>query len=212
MGKLLNGLSFSILGGNKVLQAMMQSQGAVATGISRADFVIFMGGADISSTLYNEPPHHHTQSPNLDRDRTEIAIFKTTPTQFRVGICRGAQLLHVLNGGKLWQHTEGHGKTHELRYTSEKDITRVYTVSSTHHQMMRMPAIDGKVWGTANETTHRQLVTGADFAMSDCHWSDPEIVHYPKTLSLCFQPHPEHLHPKDTRELFYRCLRRMIET
>lgn len=211
-GSKLRGYSHHIVGGNRMLDAMLKHEGSKLTGLNNADFIIFMGGADISSTLYGEPPHYKAQPPNLERDRMEIALFKATPDQFRVGICRGAQLLHVLNGGKLWQHVEGHIGDHDLRYHSETGIVRSYNVSSTHHQMMRLPATSGEVWGWANKTTKRELVTGHTFLVGEAHWVDPEIIRYRHTNTLCFQPHPEHVKPKECRELFYRCLQRMVET
>lgn len=191
---------------------MMEGRGAKPSGLNSADFVIFMGGVDINPKIYGEVAHPRTQRPDDERDRAEYAIYKSTPKQFHIGICRGAQLLHVFNGGCLWQDVGGHTRTHPLDYQSEKGIHRTYNVSSTHHQMMRMPVKDGQVWGTANETRERTMVTGATFLMGDKHWSDLEIVYYPKSSSLCFQPHPEHIREKETREVFYRCIIRMMET
>jgi GMP synthase-like glutamine amidotransferase len=210
-GNALRGLTHHIVGGQRTLDAMLRHEGARPTGLDKADLIIFMGGADISSTLYGEPPHHRAQPPNLERDRMEIALYKATPKQFRIGICRGAQLLHVLNGGKLWQHVEGHGQIHPIQYHLETGLIRAYQVSSTHHQMMRLPADAGQVWAWGNQTTSRELPNGGSFLVGTDHWTDPEIIAYPKTATLCFQPHPEHFQPRDTRTLFYRCINRLIE-
>jgi GMP synthase-like glutamine amidotransferase len=211
-GVLLKGMTFHILGGQRVLEAMMKSQGARSTGLNNADFVIFMGGVDVNPELYGEEPHPKTQPPNHERDRIETAVFKSTPNQFRVGICRGAQLLHVLNGGRLWQHVEGHTSSHVVHYETEKSIRRAYNVSSTHHQMMKLPTTSGVVWAWADETRQRELPKGGRFLIGPNHWTDPEVVYYPKTQSLCFQPHPEHFQPKDSRDLFFRCLARAVES
>lgn len=211
--KTLRGTTFHILGGNKVLSAMMSHEGSRATGVNRADFIIFMGGVDINPKLYGEQPHERTQPPNNDRDRMETALYRTTPDQFHIGICRGAQLLHVLNGGGLWQHVEGHLGNHHIDYVNETGFHRAYTVSSTHHQMMKISGPHKPdIWAVANLTTKRELSTGASFRMTENHWSDPEILRYKDTNTLCFQPHPEHISPKETRELFYKCLVRMVET
>lgn len=211
-GKSLRSTTFHIVGGHKVLDAMMKSEGSRPTGLNNSDFIIFMGGTDINPEIYGEKPHTKTGLANFDRDRIEVALYKSTPKQFRVGICRGAQLLHALNGGTLWQHVEGHIGNHELSYTTETGVTRTYKVSSTHHQMMRKGGATGEVWGVANQTKVRQLVSGGSFAMAKDHWSDLEIVRYKATNTLCFQPHPEIMSPRETRELFYRCLSRMVET
>lgn len=214
-GVLLKGLSFHILGGQRVLQAMMVQQGARPTGLTNADFIMFMGGTDVDPALYGEKAHPRTQFPNHERDKIEVALYRATPNQFRVGICRGAQLLHVLNGGSLWQHVEGHAAgPHDIKYMTEKGVARAYTVSSTHHQMIKLPVEKngGEVWAWADQTRERSLPSGGSFRCGPEHWSDPEVVFYKNTLSLCFQPHPEHFQPKDSRDLFYRCLARAVET
>lgn len=209
-GNALRGTTFFIIGGNRMLAAMMENQGSKPSGLAKADFLIFMGGTDIDSQLYGERRSTYAQLPNFERDKAECNLFLACKGAFKIGICRGAQLLHVLNGGKLWQHVENHGNSHEVLYTNEFGLARAYNVSSTHHQMMRLPAKDGEIWATANQTRSRQLVTGTVFPVGDNHWCDPEIIYYKKTSSLCFQAHPEYLTPKETRELFFRCVTRMI--
>ena len=86
------------------------------------------------------------------------------------GICRGGQFLNVMNGGSMHQHIEGHTQSHYITLYSGREIP----VSSTHHQMM-IPGCDGivKAW--------------ADI----CTQQDAEVIIYPTSNCLCFQPHPE---------------------
>ena len=78
--------------------------------------------------------------------------------------------------------------------------------------MMR-PAEGGHVWGMANETTYR-MSGSHSVPMVSGHNSDIEIVWYPKTKSLCFQPHPEYCLQDDTdcADLFFECLQRAMTT
>jgi gamma-glutamyl-gamma-aminobutyrate hydrolase PuuD len=214
--KRLKDFTYHILGGHKTFDIMLKREGATPTGIAHADFIFFMGGADVNSQLYGEKPHPRAQQYNDERDRIEANIYRSTYGQFRVGICRGAQLLHVLNGGRLWQHVQGHLGHHGVKYQSENGIVRLYEVSSTHHQMMR-PGGDQKagsyeVWAVADQTRVRELWNGVNFAMIEGHWNDLEIVRYKDTNTLCFQPHPEMINPRSTWELFTRCLFRLVET
>jgi GMP synthase-like glutamine amidotransferase len=193
---------------------MLRREGAEPHGLSRSDFIIFMGGTDVDPGLYGEPTHPRTMRPNKERDRIEAAIYCSTPDQYRIGICRGAQLLHILNGGKLWQHVENHLGPHDVLYTTEKGVSRVYHVSSTHHQMMRLgdeTHARAEIWAWADQTRRREFHNAQAFPLAQGHYSDPEVVRYKDTNTLCFQPHPEQLNPRDTLELFVRCLTRMVE-
>lgn len=209
----LRNFTYHIIGGHRTLNVMLRREGAVPAGLGRADFIMFMGGVDIDPSIYGEPRHRLTALPNKERDRMESAIYCSTPDQYRVGICRGAQLLHALNGGKLWQHVEGHRGPHDVLYTSEKGVTRIYTVSSTHHQMMRLcdETNRAEIWAWADQTRRREFHNGTAFPLAQGHRSDPEVVRYKDTNTLCFQPHPEQLNPRDSLELFIRCLIRMVE-
>lgn len=211
-GNSLRGLTYHVVGGSKMVEAVFNAQGGKPRGLDTADIICFTGGTDVSPSLYKGVPHPKTQPSDTIRDRMETAVFVSTPKQFHVGICRGGQLLHVLNGGSMWQHVSGHGSPHEIKYINSVGVERGYLVSSTHHQMMLMKGSVGAVWAWASQTKEREFSNGKKFEMANNHWKDPEIVYYRDTLSLCFQPHPEYFTPKDTRDLFYKCIIRMVES
>ena len=75
-----------------------------------ADLVQFCGGADVSPHLYNEE-RLETTYVDPERDAYEIAMFKLAFESgcAIAGICRGAQFVHVMNGGRLWQDVNNHG-------------------------------------------------------------------------------------------------------
>lgn len=151
---------------------------------------IFWGGSDVDPSLYNRPKSQMCGGTNALADQDEAnrmqeCIDKGQPI---IGICRGSQLLNVVNGGILVQHIDGHAirGEHEvfIEYGGESFVCGV---SSTHHQMMvahqsgiiigRGPATTGYHWDDVNVPYHYSYVT--------------EVVYYPKTKSLCIQPHPE---------------------
>lgn len=163
-----------------------------------ADVIQFTGGADVDPALYGEVAHP-TVHPNLERDAHCIALYNMAiETGIKmVGICRGGQFLNVMNGGKMFQHCDGHGlnDTHKATILAtglEVDVT------STHHQIMRPNREDGIVLMEANPKLgtfkeHMMFHGGrTGWAMADRPYEDDvEAVFYPETQSLCYQPHPE---------------------
>ncbi len=70
------------------------------------DGLLLTGGGDINPTYYNGVHHETIYNVDPDRDTSEIALAKLAikhqkPT---FGICRGAQLINVIEGGSLHEH------------------------------------------------------------------------------------------------------------
>lgn len=132
------------------------------------DIVIFHGGVDINPELYNDRPHPYTQTPNKTRDAVESACMTRAieAGAFIYGICRGAQLACVLNGGKLNQHITGHtGGGHKLDQLP-------FRTNSCHHQAM---------------------LPKGNFEVIATHGDIYEMLWYPETKCFCVQGHPEWL-------------------
>ena len=157
--------------------------------IPNYDFIIFWGGEDISTGFYKERSvYSNSNEFRSKRDFLEETAFnyaKTTGTPM-LGICRGAQLLCALSGGRLWQHVENHGRSHLIKL---KETNELLQVTSTHHQMMR-PTADMKVLGVSATPLSPEKFNeaGMHFTEED----EAEIVFIPKTASLCIQGHPEY--------------------
>jgi GMP synthase-like glutamine amidotransferase len=153
-----------------------------------ADLVVFTGGEDVSPSLYGDRPHEYTYN-NITRDEKEQALYKWCAENNKpmVGICRGAQFLNVMNGGRMYQHVGNHTRSHDIIDIETGD--RVY-VTSTHHQMM-MPSKNGKVLAkSAGVLSYREWFNGIA-AWRDHDNEGIEVVLYDDTRCLCFQPHPE---------------------
>lgn len=172
---------------------LLADVGFLRSKLNDAQVIVFNGGADIGTSIYDEKPIHGS-IPWLAtaRDKFEIDIFSEFKSQniLKVGICRGAQLLNCLNGGTLWQDVNRHGQSHDMLVIETGETIRV---TSTHHQMMR-PHSSGVVLGVANEAT-RKAADGANFPefRYDDDKRDTEIVWYPATSTLCIQGHPEYV-------------------
>lgn len=170
-----------------------------------ADLVVFLGGTDVSPSLYRENPVEEVTHTDPGRDARESTVFQACKTKgvAMMGICRGAQFLHVMNGGKLWQHVDNHTKPH-LIYDVEEDLTVV--TSSTHHQMMRydddigmnLIAITEEAVATFVKSEEEKLDVDRDAII------EVEACFYSDTKCLCIQGHPEFGPPEFTSWSFHK--------
>lgn len=173
--------------------------------LEKGDVILFEGGEDISPSLYSEPRHAATSASERYsvRDTFESCIFhRFKGTAKFLGICRGAQILCALSGGKLIQDVQNHGCMHVIRTIDNKDVV----VSSTHHQMQwpwstshlllawsRVPR-SKSYEGTINGIPMHFPETA--FHKEDGHLKEPEVVYYPETQALAMQHHPEFMDRK----------------
>lgn len=162
-----------------------------------ADIIIWNGGADIATSLYGEKPVAVGIPEHLSpRDEEEVSLFekyRNDATKLLIGVCRGGQLLNVLNGGKLYQDVNGHGGDHLMIDTRTNEII---TVTSTHHQQFRPNHATANVIGLSSESTFKNSASGSGAVVKTDNLlkgHDVEIVWYPDTRSLCIQGHPEYV-------------------
>lgn len=173
------------------------------------DLLVFTGGADINPKLYGEEPLKET-SFSQSRDAEDLEYWNLYPATPKVGICRGGQFLNVMSGGSMWQHVDQHGQNHMIHNLlhvppiNEQQLM----VTSTHHQMM-VAGPEGEVLAIAVDHMNRKR------GLANVYKSyigrkrpeyDTEVVWYPKTDSLCFQPHPEYHNFPEMREYFFKLL------
>jgi len=152
-----------------------------------AGVVVYTGGEDVNPALYGEEPHRSVYF-SKDRDDMEVGVYNEAKDVLHVGICRGAQLLNVLAGGKLWQDVDGHGRSHTMSLVEHEGSIRV---TSLHHQVMRMAP--GAVFMGYGQQATRFI--NADGVFHRKEGGEPlievEACAYPKLNMLCYQPHPE---------------------
>lgn len=206
---------FVVGGGYEYIKLLYDLGYSGAKSPDEADFVLFTGGEDVDPQLYGEVALKGTYI-NPERDRREMVIYKfcKDKTIPMVGVCRGGQFLNVMNGGRLWQHINNHGiaGTHpmlEILPKGSNKKPRLLNVTSTHHQQM-IPASTGRILGVGvmdekgTPISSEKIGAGSEISGKEkTKHPDVEIVLYPKTHCLCFQPHPEYkTAPKELKEYF----------
>lgn len=174
----------------------------------KADIIVFSGGADINPALYGCAKHSSTYY-NEIRDKLEVSCFKhLKPHQIVIGICRGAQLITALNGGKLIQNVTGHCSG--PHYITNGDLK--FKIESIHHQMMYpfdMSKSDYDIlfWSSKKQST---VYEGDGIETPPC---EPEVILYhkeglPKCLAI--QGHPEMMFHCQAHEVFNDILKNII--
>lgn len=170
------------------------------------DTVLFDGGTDIDADIYNEKRHPLAQQPDYMRDQVERVYFRRAQGVGAscIGVCRGAQFLCALSGGKLIQHVTGHGgpRAHVIRTNDGREIL----ASGDHHQMMYLEDVQDYellAWAEGLGEYH------CEYGKTITTGEEPEVVWFPQTKSLCIQPHPEWMQhlmsfPIYCREQVYR--------
>ncbi len=156
-------------------------------GLDGVDTVVIWGGADISPSLYNEPPI--IGSGPAEPSKRDIIEWETVREAVArkilvIGVCRGAQLLCAYAGGSLVQDVGGHHSDHFVEtYTGS-----FLKVSSSHHQMMYPFNVEHEMLAWCPKPLSDTYSSGVVKAMPKV---EPEVVWFPKIKGLAIQCHPE---------------------
>lgn len=162
----------------------------VYPGESPPDLVCFTGGSDVSPYLYGEENISSYCDPKRDEYEKELYEHFLSLSVPMVGICRGGQLLNVLNGGSMIQHIEGHSMgVRKLKWTFGAGRESPIEIHEDHHQGIDPHGLDN----------------GGRVLAMDPRDGNIEIMVFTDTNCLCFQPHPEWGH-QPTKELFFELL------
>jgi anthranilate/para-aminobenzoate synthase component II len=170
------------------------------------DVVFFDGGTDIDPTLYGETPHIMTGRPDKERDQREKAAFlRAQGAGARcLGVCRGAQFLCVMSGGKLVQHVTGHN--HSAGHLILTDSNFTMFTESSHHQMMWPNQIPHVLIAWANLSSGYKMSDEFGKELEDGRM--PEIIYCKNTKCLCIQGHTEWV---DKDSPFAQFTRRLVK-
>lgn len=171
------------------VEMFMKARCTKASSPETADLVVFGGGPDVNPIYYDEKPHSTTHFYSK-RDEADLKLYETCVNLGipMFGVCRGAQFLHVMNGGKLFQHVNNHTGDHQMWDFKHKRL--IGKVSSVHHQMCIPNRAGGmEIIADAHESTERwenpeKKSTGK--------LSDVEAFFYRDTCAFGVQGHPEY--------------------
>lgn len=151
--------------------------------------VLFTGGADVGPELYGDSSPKGLCFTNFMRDEVESKIFIQALKHSipMTGICRGAQFINVMSGGKMIHDFNGHGYGNHA-FNCLKDNGTI-SVNSLHHQMI-VPPEDGYVIGWCPQKLSDEYYGYRDRRVE---WDQYEVeaVLIPRTMCCGVQYHPE---------------------
>jgi len=172
--------------------------------IYRCNGFILTGGVDVHPDFYKGKPIYRN-SPDtfqLERDLFEEKIYRYSQENKLpvLGICRGMQLINVLEGGKLIQDLDNGNKRHKKEESDKEhnivaedgtllsDIARSQKgrVNSAHHQAIDPNAIGDNLTVNAYDDNNEKIIEGLEFKNRSG-----------KAFMLCVQWHPERMKNKE---------------
>lgn len=173
----------------------------------KCDGFILTGGVDIHPSLYGGKLKYENKPKafRLERDRFEENIYKYSQENKKplLGICRGLQLVNVLQGGNLIQdiQTQGNAKHCDARGVDKQHIIDIekgtllhnialsdqITVNSAHHQAIDPDALGDNLLVNAYDDCDEKLIEGIEFKDKTN-----------KAFMFCVQWHPERMKERDS--------------
>lgn len=173
----------------------------------KCDGFILTGGIDIHPSFYrgNLEYDNKPKAFEPERDKFEEKIYKYSQENKKplLGICRGLQLVNVLQGGKLIQDLKADGNTkhcrieeidgqHDIRIEKGSllyniALCDVGNINSAHHQAIDPDAIGDNLVVNAYDDCEEKLIEGIEFKDKTN-----------KAFMLCVQWHPERMENKQS--------------
>ena len=165
---------------------------------------ILTGGVDVHPDFYDGKPVYNNSPANFrpERDVFEEKIYRYSQANKLpvLGICRGMQLVNVLEGGKLIQDLDNGNERHR-KEASDKEHNIIAEegtllsqiaksqkgkVNSAHHQAIDPNAIGDNLTVNAYDDDDEKIIEGLEFRDKSG-----------KAFMLCVQWHPERIKNKD---------------
>lgn len=163
---------------------------------------VLTGGIDVHPDFYNGEEVYNNSPGNFERERDvfEEKIYRYSQEKRLpvLGICRGMQLINVLEGGKLIQDLDNGNERHKKEESDKEhniiaergtllhDVTHSFKgyVNSAHHQAIDPNAIGNNLIINAYDDDEK-IIEGFEFKDKSG-----------KAFMLCVQWHPERMKNK----------------
>lgn len=182
-------------GGTPLLLPPIEDDEMIRQYIRLCDGFILSGGGDINPLLYQENPHprleeFHTRLDEAQWLLTEEILKTDKPL---LAICRGTQLLNVVQGGTLWQdisaidhpvmlHSQNGPRGdlfHPVNIEPGSILSRIFgkklSVNSFHHQCLHKTGRDLKITATTPDGVTEAIEMPSHHFVLGVQWH-PEML------------------------------------
>jgi putative glutamine amidotransferase len=187
--------------------------------IYTCDGFVLTGGIDVDPSFYNGNAAYKNNplSYQTDRDHFEEKIYRYSQKSNLplLGICRGMQLVNVLQGGKLIQDLDSSNQKHRKEEDTDKEHTIITGkdtllykitgsssghVNSAHHQAIDPNALGKNLKVNAYDDDDEKIIEGLEFKDKTG-----------KAFMLCVQWHPERMKDKEENPFSKKLKERFLE-
>lgn len=182
----------------KILEPVAEST-AIKRYLAECDGFLFPGGADLAPRLYGQEPQPGCGKPNSVRDSFEfpLIIAALKADKPLLCICRGMQLLNVVQGGTLTQDIKAVQKYnhadffHKARFTHPVELEKDSMIGKLFcRQTVQVNSLHHQVVDCLGNGLHATAISPEGF-IETIEFCDR------KTFALGVQWHPEHMAAKD---------------
>lgn len=191
-------------GGTPVVLPIMGDESVWQRMIDAVDGVVFTGGSDIGAAYFGEEKHPKSDEPYKPRDEQDFFMLRAVKKANKpfLCICRGFQMLNVLEGGTLYQDIAD-------QYKQDIDHAQFKKVADTIHTVdvkaqSRLASLAGEGALPVNSRHHQGIRRAADSLMISAVAPDGLIegLEYKDgTRCIATQWHPESLFRSDPRAM-----------
>ncbi len=186
--------------------------------IYKCDGFILTGGEDTHPSFYNGKTiyNNNPSSFQIERDFFEEKIYRYSQLNNLpvLGICRGMQLVNVLQGGKLIQDLDSGNERHK-----KEESDKEHTIVAENNSMLYK--ITGSLSGHVNSAHHQAIDPGAigDNLIVNAYDDDDEKIieglefrnKTGKAFMLCVQWHPERMKDKEENPFSQNLKKQFLE-
>lgn len=172
--------------------------GGIRQYLAQCDGFLFPGGPDIAPNLYGQEPQPGCGEPNTVRDDFEYPLLKAVLAGEKpvLCVCRGMQLLNVVQGGTLRQDIK---PVQEFNHADFRN-----RAGTTHPVELESGSILDELFGQRTirvNSLHHQAVDRLGDGLRKTAWSPDGFVEAVelkgRPFALGVQWHPEHMAQKD---------------
>ena len=172
--------------------------------IYQCDGFVLTGGVDTHPSFYNGNTVYNNSPSSfmIERDYFEEKIYRYSQLNKLpvLGICRGMQLINVLEGGKLIQDLDNGNERHR-----KEESDKIHSIVAENSSLLHK--VSGSVTGRVNSAHHQAIDPGCigDNLMVNAYDDDDEKIieglefkdKTDKAFMLCVQWHPERINNKE---------------